>query len=121
MEIVYFTVVAIVLYLAANSILERVERSMGRRLEYRTVAFFLILLVGGKRIGDPWAGWLATAMVAGSFPLLVALRTLQALFASALMPSVQSMLRTLVPARERGDIRLVEKRGGRSGVYKATR
>lgn len=45
MEIVYFTVVAIVLYLAANSILERVERSMGRRLEYRTVAFFLILLI----------------------------------------------------------------------------
>jgi len=41
-------------------------------------------------------------MFAGSFELLVVLRTLQALFASALVPSVQSMLRALVPARERG-------------------
>ena len=44
----------------------------------------------------------AAAMVAGSFWLLVALRALQAAFASALVPSVQSMLREVVPARQRG-------------------
>jgi MFS family permease len=42
------------------------------------------------------------AMAAGSFPLLVALRALQAAFASALAPSVQSMLREDVPADQRG-------------------
>jgi hypothetical protein len=45
MEIVYFTAVSIILYLAANSILERIERSVGRRLEHRTLAFFLVLLI----------------------------------------------------------------------------
>ena len=44
----------------------------------------------------------AAAMAAGSFWLLVALRTLQAAFASALVPSVQAMLRVVVPARQRG-------------------
>jgi MFS family permease len=44
----------------------------------------------------------AAAMVAGSFWLLVALRTLQAAFASALVPSVQAMLRVVVPAPQRG-------------------
>lgn len=44
----------------------------------------------------------AAAMVAGSFWLLVALRGLQAAFASALVPSVQAMLRELVPQRQRG-------------------
>jgi len=44
----------------------------------------------------------AAAMVAGSFWLLVALRALQAAFASALVPSVQAMLREVVPARQRG-------------------
>jgi NADH-quinone oxidoreductase subunit L len=28
---------------------------------------FLILVFAGRRLGDPWAGWLATLMVAGSF------------------------------------------------------
>ena len=41
-------------------------------------------------------------MFAGSFWMLVALRALQAAFASALIPSVQAMLRELVPAPERG-------------------
>jgi hypothetical protein len=45
MEIVYFTAVSIILYLAANSILERIERSVGRRLEHRTLAFFLVLVI----------------------------------------------------------------------------
>jgi NADH-quinone oxidoreductase subunit L len=31
------------------------------------LAGFLILLVAGKRLGDPKAGWLATAMIAASF------------------------------------------------------
>ncbi|MFP5317209.1 MAG: NADH-quinone oxidoreductase subunit L [Acidimicrobiia bacterium] len=31
------------------------------------LAGFLILLVAGRRLGDPKAGWLATAMMAGSF------------------------------------------------------
>lgn len=44
----------------------------------------------------------ALAMVAGSFWLLVALRALQAAFASALVPSAQAMLREVVPDRERG-------------------
>ena len=44
----------------------------------------------------------AAAMVAGSFWLLVALRALQAAFASALVPSVQAMLRDVVPSRQRG-------------------
>ncbi len=44
----------------------------------------------------------AAAMFAGSFWLLVALRAIQAAFASALIPSVQAMLRELVPAPERG-------------------
>jgi MFS family permease len=44
----------------------------------------------------------AAAMVASSFWLLVALRAMQAAFASALIPSVQAMLRELVPAVQRG-------------------
>ena len=44
----------------------------------------------------------AAAMVATSFWSLVALRSLQAAFASALVPSVQAMLREVVPVRERG-------------------
>lgn len=44
----------------------------------------------------------AGAMFAGSFALLVTFRTLQAAFAAALSPSVQTMLRDAVPARQRG-------------------
>ncbi len=44
----------------------------------------------------------AAAMFAGSFGLLVLLRALQAVFASALVPSVQAMLREVVPIRQRG-------------------
>lgn len=45
METIYFTLVAIVLYFAANWILERIETARGRRLEHRTLVFFAILLV----------------------------------------------------------------------------
>jgi NADH-quinone oxidoreductase subunit L len=31
------------------------------------LAGFLVLLLAGRRLGDPWAGWLATVMVGGSF------------------------------------------------------
>ena len=31
------------------------------------LAGVVLLLLGGKRLGEPWAGWLATSMVAGSF------------------------------------------------------
>ena len=44
----------------------------------------------------------AAAMFASSFWLLVVLRALQAAFAAALVPSVQAMLREVVPARQRG-------------------
>ena len=44
MEIVYFTIVAIILYFAADWLLERVEVAAGRRLEHRSLIFFVILL-----------------------------------------------------------------------------
>jgi len=44
MSIVYFTLVAIVLYFAADWILERVEIAAGKRLEHRSLIFFAILL-----------------------------------------------------------------------------
>ena len=31
------------------------------------LAGFLLLLLAGKRIGEPFAGWIGTAAVAGSF------------------------------------------------------
>ena len=89
----------------------------------RQASLLITLYLGAMLLGQPVAGRLAdtlgarrlatiatsgfgvcsaAAMLAGSFEILVGLRTLQALFASALVPSVQSMLRTLVPARERG-------------------
>lgn len=44
MEILYFTLAAIVLYLGADWILNRVEIAIGRRLEHRSIVFFAILL-----------------------------------------------------------------------------
>lgn len=43
MDVVYFTITAIVLYVAADYILDRVERAIGRRLQYRSVIFFFLL------------------------------------------------------------------------------
>jgi MFS family permease len=89
----------------------------------RQASLLITLYLGAMLLGQPVAGRLAdavgarrlavvatsgfgvcsaAAMLAGSFELLVGLRTLQALFASALVPSVQSMLRALVPVHERG-------------------
>ncbi len=44
MEMVWFTLVAVVLYLAADRILNLMEVRAGRRFEYRTVWFFGLLL-----------------------------------------------------------------------------
>lgn len=44
MSIVYFTLVAVLLYLASDWLLERVEVRVGRRLEHRSLIFFAILL-----------------------------------------------------------------------------
>jgi len=43
-EIVYFTLAAILLYLLADWILRRIETYLGRVLEQRTVVFFVVLL-----------------------------------------------------------------------------
>ncbi|MEN8107269.1 MAG: hypothetical protein ABFS22_04605 [Pseudomonadota bacterium] len=45
MEILYFTLAAILLYFAADWILNQVETAAGRRFEYRGLIFFAILLV----------------------------------------------------------------------------
>lgn len=44
MEIIYFTLAAILLYLAADWILRRIEAAAGKRLEYRSLIFFVILM-----------------------------------------------------------------------------
>ena len=44
MEIAYFTLAAIVLYFAADAILEWIERLRGARLENRQFVFFAIIL-----------------------------------------------------------------------------
>ena len=45
MEILYFTLAAVLLYLGADWILRRIEVGLGRRLENRNIIFFVILLV----------------------------------------------------------------------------
>jgi hypothetical protein len=45
MEILYFTLAAILLYLGADWILNRSERAAGKRFEHRNLIFFAILLV----------------------------------------------------------------------------
>jgi hypothetical protein len=44
MSIVYFTLVAIVLYVFADWLLVRVELAAGTRLKHRSLVFFVILL-----------------------------------------------------------------------------
>jgi len=44
LQIVYFTLVAALLYLVSNWIVDQVEVAMGRRLEYRSLLFFGILM-----------------------------------------------------------------------------
>lgn len=44
MEILWFTLAAILLYVGSDWILNRIETAYGRRLEYRSIIFFAILL-----------------------------------------------------------------------------
>ena len=44
MRFVYFTLVAIGLYLLSDWLLDRIEVVAGRRFEYRSLIFFAILL-----------------------------------------------------------------------------
>ena len=45
MEILYYTVAAIFLYLVSDWILNRIETRLGRRFENRSLVFFVIILV----------------------------------------------------------------------------
>jgi len=44
LEIIYFTLVAALLYLTSNWIVDRIEVAAGKRFKYRSVLFFGILL-----------------------------------------------------------------------------
>ncbi len=44
MQFVYFTLIAIGLYLLSDWLLDRIEVLAGRRFEYRSLIFFAILL-----------------------------------------------------------------------------
>ena len=44
MEAIWFTLVAVILYLGADWILNRIEVAAGKRFEHRTLIFFAILL-----------------------------------------------------------------------------
>ena len=44
MELIYYTLAGVILYVAADWILDRIEIAAGRRLEYRSLVFFVILL-----------------------------------------------------------------------------
>jgi hypothetical protein len=43
-QIVYFTLVAAILYLLSNWLVDRIEIAAGRRFQYRSLLFFAILL-----------------------------------------------------------------------------
>jgi predicted PurR-regulated permease PerM len=45
MEIIYFTLVAILLYLASDWILNQIEARRGKRFENRSLIFFVIILI----------------------------------------------------------------------------
>ena len=45
MAYLYFTVAAVLLYFFSDWILNKIEQRVGRRLEYRSVIFFVIIAV----------------------------------------------------------------------------
>lgn len=45
MEVVYYTLVAAVLYLASDWLLDRIEIIRGERFKHRSFVFFFIILV----------------------------------------------------------------------------
>ncbi|HYA66486.1 MAG TPA: hypothetical protein VEE84_07340 [Burkholderiaceae bacterium] len=44
MEILYYTLTAVALYLLSDWLLERIENALGRRLQHRSLVFFGIIL-----------------------------------------------------------------------------
>lgn len=52
MEALYFMLMAVALYFAADRALDYAERRAGRRFEYRTVIFFALLL--GLALAGIW-------------------------------------------------------------------
>lgn len=44
MAYLYYTVTAVLLYLLSDWILNQIEKSMGKRLKYRSVIFFAIIM-----------------------------------------------------------------------------
>ncbi len=44
MQLAWFTLIGITLYLVADRLLDAAERHAGRRFEYRSVIFFALLL-----------------------------------------------------------------------------
>ena len=45
MAYLYYTVTAVLLYLLSDWILNKIEQRVGKRLEYRSVVFFVIIMV----------------------------------------------------------------------------
>ncbi len=45
MEIIYFTLMGIGLYLMSDWLLDRIETARGNRFEYRSMIFFAIIMV----------------------------------------------------------------------------
>ena len=45
MAYLYYTVTAVLLYLLSDWILNKIEQSVGKRLKYRSVVFFVIIMV----------------------------------------------------------------------------
>ena len=61
METLYFIVVAAVLYFLADRALDFLERQAGRRFEYRTIIFFVLLLASALA-----AFWIIQRVLPGS-------------------------------------------------------
>lgn len=61
MAYIYYTVTAVILYLLSDWILNQIEQSMGKRLKYRSVIFFFIIMTLSlssfnlidRLVGDP--------------------------------------------------------------------
>jgi DMSO/TMAO reductase YedYZ heme-binding membrane subunit len=45
MAYLYYTITAVLLYLLSDWILNKIEQRVGKRLEYRSVVFFVIIMV----------------------------------------------------------------------------
>ena len=52
MDILYYTLTAIALYFLADWLLDRLENAIGRRLKYRSLVFFAIILGLGLIVSE---------------------------------------------------------------------